>query len=127
MEHIVFGLCGGLLGAIYLTIFFAALRSKSWLGLTLFLGFTLLMVLPSKLALSWFPDPTTILDSWGLNASADLSRPGILSLMLTMVGGVALAHFSGLINWVSRVIDRLGAAITARLKGPENPTDLTGN
>lgn len=125
MDHIVLGLLGGLLGAIYLTIFFAALRSKSWLGMFLFLGLVILNVLPGEVTLPWLPDPTKLFDSWGLNASAELSRPGILTLMLTMVGGAVLAYFSGLIKWVSRLLDRISTAIAARFRPPENPTDLT--
>lgn len=127
MDHIVLGLLGGLLGAIYLTIFFAALHNKSWLGMFLFLGFVILTVLPSKVSFAWLPDPTQLLDSWGLNASADLSGPGVLSLMLTMVGGVLLAYFSGLLKLVGHLLDRLSAALLARFRRPENPRDLAGN
>lgn len=123
MDHIVLGLLGGLLGAVYLTIFFASVHSKSWIGMILLLGMALFSILPSKFELSWIPDPTSILDSWGLNASADLSGPGILTLMLSMAGGLALAYFSGLIKRVGRLIDRVGAVIAARFIGPAEPTD----
>ncbi|PQZ93527.1 hypothetical protein CQ018_07545 [Arthrobacter sp. MYb227] len=127
MDHIVLGLLGGLLGAVYLTFFFGVLHSKSWFGLFLFLGMSLITALPSKFELSWLPDPTRILDSWGLNASADLSGPGVLSLLLSMVGGVVLAYFSGLIKLVSRFIDRFSAAIAARFRRPENPMNSARN
>ena len=43
--------------------------------------------------------------------------------MLSMVGGLVLGHFTGMLKLLSRALDRLSAAIGTLFRRPENPTD----
>ncbi|MFF5791170.1 hypothetical protein ACFY5D_03885 [Paeniglutamicibacter sp. NPDC012692] len=127
MDQILHGTVGGLAAAVYLTIFFATLRSKSLLGSLLFICLVLVQAMSSIFEISWWPGIASLTESWGLNFGAEATRTGILSIMISMLGGLAIAHFTGFIRYLSRRIDRFGAAFSARFTRPPDSTGPTNN
>lgn len=125
MDQILLGTVGGLAAAVYLSILFAAFRSKGVFGSLLAVCMLLLQAAGDIFEVSWLPGIASLTESWGLNFSAEATRPGILSIMISMLGGLAIAHFSGLIGYLGRWIDRLGAALLGRFFGPPDSPEAT--
>jgi len=125
MDQILLGTVGGLAAAVYLSILFAAFRSKGVFGSLIAICMLLLQAAVDIFEISWLPGIASLTESWGLNLGAEATRPGILSIMVSMLGGLAIAHFSGLIRYLGRWIDRLGAVLLARFLGPPDSPEAT--
>lgn len=123
LEQVVPGIAGGLLAALYVSIFLAALLSKRMLGSVLVALMAIWQALTSIFAINWLPDPTPLLALVGIDGTLEMTPPGIWSLLVSMLCGVAIAHFTGFIRFLRRCMDRLGAALAARFAGPGNPMD----
>ena len=122
MDQILMGVAGGLLGALYLSFLFAAFFSKGALGSLLAAAILLFQGLTSSFGISWLPNPSAVLAAWGIDIEMEMTAPGVASIMVSMLCGVAVACFTGFTRFLGRRIDLAGAAIAARFAGPSDPT-----
>ncbi len=123
LDQVVPGIAGGVLAALYVSIFLSALLSKRMLGALLVALMAIWQGITSIFEIDWLPDPIPLLALVGIDGNLEMTPPGIWSLLVSMLCGVAIAHFTGFIRFLRRCIDRLGAALAARFAGPGNPLD----
>ena len=120
-EQVVLGLAGGLLGALLLSLWFAAITSKSVLGMLLAVGMATAQVLTTILDIPWTPDAGAAFALVGIDGNAELAPAGVSTLVASMLCFLAAAWFGGFIRRLARCIDRIGAALGARRARPRGP------
>lgn len=123
LDHVVPGIAGGLLAALYLSVFFAALLSKRMLGALLVAVMAIGQGLCGIFEIDWLPDAAPVLAMFGIDGALEMTSLGVWILLVSMLCALAIAHFSGFIRFLGRCLDRLGAAVAQRLAGPGNPRD----
>ena len=126
-EQILLGSFAGLLIALYLSILLAAVFSRGIFGSLLAALLLITQGLSGIFEVSIVPKVDGFFAMLGIDATQDLTSPGIIALFVVTVGGITLSQLSGFIRFLRQLIDRIGAAITAYFSKPENPTDPAGN
>ena len=129
LDQVVPGIAGGLLVALHLSFFLAALLSKRMLGAVLVAFMAIGVGLTGIFEIPWLPDTAPLLAAVGIDGTVEMTPPGLWSMLISMLCGVAIAYFAGFIRFLGRGIDRLGAALAARFAGPAGepePSDPPG-
>ena len=124
VEQVVLGLTGGLLGALLLSLWFAAITSKSVLGMLLAVGMAMAQVLTTILDIPWTLDAGAAFALVGIDSNVELAPSGVSTLVASMLCFLAAAWFGGFIRSLARCIDRIGAACGTRRSGPADPDGM---